>query len=121
MSSRVKAHLPTRPAVVRARLVLALFVAGIVSTAVGEARPSGDTDVQADQSEGPSCPDPTDEGGPCSPTCQCTCCPGHCTGAPLVTVGPSLDSPAIYEIEHFLPSDLHPQDAIHRIFHPPRA
>jgi hypothetical protein len=36
-------------------------------------------------------------------------------------VRPSLDAPLTDEIEAALPDDLHPQDAIHRIFHPPRA
>jgi hypothetical protein len=33
----------------------------------------------------------------------------------------SLDIPPADEIEEPLPDELHPQDAIHRIFHPPRA
>ena len=121
MVFRMKVHLPDRPAVVEACIVLALFVAGMVSTAAGEFRHSADSAEQTSQSDGHSCPDPSDEGGPCSPSCQCTCCPGHWTGAPLLAVGLSLDTPVMDEIEHSLPDDLHPQDAINRIFHPPRA
>ena len=121
MSPRMNAFLPKRRAVVQAWIVLAMFVAGLVSTAAGEARHSPDSDKQASQSEGPSCPDPSDQGGPCSPSCQCTCCPGHWTGAPLSAVGPSVDTPVMDEIEPSRPYDLHPQDGINRIFHPPRA
>ena len=97
-----------------------MFLAGIVATAAGETRHSTDGDEQVSQ-QGSSCPDPTDEGGPCSPACQCTCCPGHWTGEAFAAVRPSLDTPPIDEIEASLPDELHPQDAVQRIFHPPRA
>ena len=117
----VKAFLPKRPAVVEASIVLAVFLVGLVSTVVGEAPHPADSDALASFPEGSSCPDPTDQGGPCSPTCQCTCCPGHWTGATFSDVRPSLDTLPTDEVETSLPDDLHPQDAINRIFHPPRA
>jgi len=117
----MNAYLPKRPAGIQACIMLAMFVAGMVSTAVGEPRHAADGDEQVSQSDGPSCPDPSDEGGPCSPFCQCTCCPGHWIGAPPIAVGPSLDTPVTDESEHSLPDALHPQDTINRIFHPPRA
>lgn len=117
----MKAFPQERPAVVEGCTVLVMFLMGLVSTAAGEAPRPMHNDAQASFPEGSSCPDPSDDGGPCSPTCQCTCCPGHWTGAPLVTVGPSLETPPVDEIDHSPPDDLHPLDAIHRIFHPPRA
>ena len=104
-----------------ALVVLVMFVGGMASTAVGEIPHSPDHEGQASCPAGSSCPDPTDDGGPCSPFCQCTCCPGHWTGAVFPPVRPSLDAPRIDEIEAPSPDALHPQDAIHRIFHPPRA
>ena len=121
MGSRVKVPLPKRPAVAQGCIVLVMFLVGLVSTAAGEAPHPMGGDAQASFPEGSSCPDPTDEGGPCSPTCQYTCCPSHWTGATFPVVGPSLDIAPTDEIEAALPDDLHPQDAINRIFHPPRA
>jgi hypothetical protein len=104
-----------------ALVVLVMFLGGTVSTAVGEVPHSPGREGQMSCPAGSSCPDPTDDGGPCSPSCQCTCCPGHWTGAAFPTVRLSLDAPRTDVIEAPLPDDLHPQDAIHRIFHPPRA
>jgi hypothetical protein len=116
----VKALPPKNPAAA-ALVVLAMFFLGTVSAAVGEAPRPTDSDGQMGHPGGGSCPDPDGDGGPCGPTCHCTCCPGHWTGATFSVVRPLLDTPPCDEIEVSLPDDLHPQDAIYRIFHPPRA
>jgi hypothetical protein len=105
-----------------ALVVLFLFVAGLVSTAAGQALNAfASADQTNTESTSSSCPDPGDDGTPCSPACPCACCPGHSVRAAFVSVPPFIQAPLSDELEIPLPDDLHPKDVRSRIFHPPRA
>jgi hypothetical protein len=104
-----------------ALLVFLLFVAGIFSaTADGMAHASVRADAMGD-SDGPSCPDPADDGIPCGPTCPCACCPGHSMAVPFMLTEPAFRAPTSDDLELPLLTNLHPKDVPVRIFHPPRA
>jgi len=107
---------------VRAFILFLCVVAGVVFAAGAFAEfPAASLD-QVSHDDGSSCPD-SDHGGPCSPVCPCTCCPGHAMAA-SPGVRPSavltLVEP-VQEVEVSSPEDLHPKDLRARIFHPPRA
>lgn len=106
-----------------ASIVLFLFVAGLVSTAAGEALHASADAVQGSHAENPSssCPDPGDDGKPCGPACPCACCPGHVSAAAFVAARPSIHPPPSGEHRPALPDDLHPKDVHFHVFHPPRA
>ena len=99
------------------------LVAGVVFAASAFAEFPAVSLDQVSHDDGSSCPD-SDHGGPCSPVCPCTCCPGHAMGATSLGAGPSavvtLIEP-VYEVDVSSPEDLHPQDLRARVFRPPRA
>ncbi|HUU00033.1 MAG TPA: DUF6660 family protein [Myxococcota bacterium] len=101
--------------------VLFLFVAGLVSATAGEILLTLVSSDRVNCSEGPSCPDPDDDGNPCGPTCPCACCPGHSAAAAFVSIRPSIQALPSDEFQASLTDDLHPKDFHFRIFHPPRA
>jgi hypothetical protein len=104
-----------------ALIVLFLFVAGLVSTAAGEALHSSTSGDQVSHSEGSSCPDPDDDGNPCGPTCPYACCPGHVACAAFAVQSFCLGVPPSNEIKLQHDDALNPKDVHFRIFHPPRA
>jgi hypothetical protein len=105
-----------------ALVVMFLFVAGIVSTAAGQALNAfvGADQASSSESTGSSCPDPDEDGTPCGPACPCACC-GHSVRAAFVSVPPFIQAPLSDELALSLPDDLHPKDVRVRVFHPPRA
>lgn len=103
-----------------ALVVLFLFVAGLVSATAGEVLHSLVSSDQVNCSEGPSCPDPDDDGNPCGPACPCACCPGHSAASVVVSARPSIQAMPSGELQASLADDLHPKDVYYRIFHPPR-
>jgi hypothetical protein len=63
-----------------ALVMLFLFVAGVVSTAAGQALNAfASADQVSAGSSSSSCPDPDGDGSPCGPACPCACC-GHSVG-----------------------------------------
>jgi hypothetical protein len=108
---------------VRAFVLFLCLVASVVFAAGAFAEvPMVNLD-QASHEDGSSCPD-SDHGGPCSPVCPCTCCPGHAMAATSLGIGPSAiltPSEPLDEVELSPADELHPRDLVARIFHPPRA
>jgi hypothetical protein len=103
-------------------IVLFIFAPGLISTAAGAILHSLAREDQVNHSESSSCPDPCDNGNPCSPTCPCACCPGHSSAPAFVSVRPSLEAPPFHEHQASLPDGaVHPKDVLFRIYRPPRA
>lgn len=108
------------------RVVLLCFVIGLIASAAGELLDLSVDPVASAHAHGVAhshaCPDPEQDGSPCGPACPCTCCPGHSVPAAVVYADrPSLLIPPAAQLQAVPPRDLHPEDVLRRIFHPPRA
>lgn len=104
-----------------ASLVLALFIAGLFPTTVGEVIHSLGGDPSAIQTSESHCPDPGDDGTPCGPDCACACCPGQRVAATFPIASPAIAIPISTEFDVSLRANLHPTTVDRSIFHPPRA
>ena len=108
---------------IRRRLALpalVFFLTGLVSPLGGELLRLVADSGEANHPELASCPDPADDGHPCGPECECTCCPGHATGLVFVAQRFSLRPLPSDEHKARAHDTLHPQDVLLTIFHPPR-
>jgi hypothetical protein len=103
--------------------ILFLFLGGLMCTSASDALYAATEDSPKTHSKGVVCPDPGENDEPCGPDCPCDCCPGHVNTAFALTVNvqASILFPPPAEVHLSMPGDLHPQDALVRIFHPPRA
>ena len=104
-----------------ATFVLALFVAGLFSTAEAEVLHATADPSAAGQSGGTPCPDPGDEGDPCGPDCPCACCPGQRPAATFPSLALAIVAPPMKELEPLVPVEPTLSEIGQRIFHPPRA
>ena len=102
-------------------VALVAVLSGCVSATAGELLRSSIADGKVSHSEGTPCRDPAENDRPCSPTCACTCCPGHGRSFALMSYTLSPVTLVTNEPRAFRPDDVHPEDVQHRIFHPPRA
>jgi hypothetical protein len=100
-------------------VVLAMFIAGFTMADIGELLHVGsDSTAHVD---GPSCPDPGDDGAPCGPDCPCTCCPGHRITMSSSCIRPHLVILTARTLVLSYWHDLHPYDVELSVFRPPRA
>jgi hypothetical protein len=104
-----------------ASLVLALFIAGLFPTTVGEVLHALGGDPSAIQANESHCPDPGDDGSPCGPDCACTCCPGQRVAVTFPVASAAIAAPISTDFDVSLPANLHPTTVDRSIFHPPRA
>ena len=100
--------------------VMLFFFAGLVGASAGEVLGSSVGGDQVTHIEGSPCPDPDHSGDPCGPGCACTCCPGHAPAVAFAIPSLKLAQPPLSKLKVHPNEDLHPQDVLSRIFHPPR-
>jgi len=104
-----------------ALLLIFLFVSNVFSAAMeNTACASEDADhVEHSHGAGHSCPDSTNPENGCSPSCTCTCCPGHLFTAVFYMPIPTGVPLRIVEKKSSFTDAIHSQDFAARIFRPP--
>lgn len=103
-----------------ALLALAAMVAGLASAAAAELLPHPPEVGSAAGSETTPCADPDSDGGPCDPSCPCSCCPGHVQTLAFAAERVAVAAPPASELEPAPIGVLCSNGQHHRIFHPPR-
>jgi hypothetical protein len=69
--------------------------------------------------DGNQCPDSGPDGASCGAGCPCACCPEHARFfAPDMSL--RLTPPPVWRRQLPAPDAFHPNDFVHRIFHPPQ-
>ena len=111
----------SRGALLHLLLLLALsgLLAGPLRASAALPALSAPHSEPAGHTGGGPCHDPDAAGQPCASSCLCLCCPGHAAGMTFLVDKALPEDSLTSPLEVRAPRDLHPEDALCCIFHPP--